>query len=115
MVKDNKPPIIINCFAVFPNNIISKTSDRYAKIKYDERQTNVVPSAKFSLLFGLIICQRKGIPKIKIGKAKTPSFLLTSVNHSPIKAKKYKYGMNFMYLLKSFISQNFICSSDLTQ
>ena len=103
LVKDSNPPIIINCFAVFPNDIIFKTFDKYASMKYDEIQTNVVPKAKFNLLLGLISCQTNGIPKINIGNAKTPIFLLTSVNHKAIKLKKYKYGIYFMYLLKSFI------------
>jgi len=90
LVKESNPPIIINCFVVFPNEIISRTSDKYAKIKYDEIQTKTVPMAKFNLLFGLIICQTKGMPKIKIGKAKIPSLLLTSVNQNIIKLKKYK-------------------------
>ncbi len=87
---ESNPPIIINCLAVLLNEIISKTSERYASMKYDEIQTKVVPKAKFNLLFGLINCQTKGIPKIKIGKAKMPSLLLTSVNHNIIKLKKYK-------------------------
>ena len=41
-------------------------SDKYANIKYEDRQTKTVPSVKFNSLFGLNICHKNGTEKRRI-------------------------------------------------
>jgi hypothetical protein len=63
---------------------ILKMSDRYTKIKYEDKQTKVMPRLKLSFLLGLIICHKKGIVKSNIGYADMPSLLFTPVNQKAI-------------------------------
>ena len=51
---------------------IFKRCDIYAKIKYEDKQTNVIPKVKLSFLLGLMMCHKNGTVKINIGYAEIP-------------------------------------------
>ncbi len=78
----------MNCFVVVDKVMMFKRSDTYAKIRYEEMQTNVIPNEKLSRLLGFTSCQINGIPNKSIGYAVIPEFLLTSVNQYEITAIK---------------------------
>ena len=47
------------------SDAICSISDKKASIKKDEMHTKVMPKVKLSFVLGLIICHKKGMPKIK--------------------------------------------------
>mgnify|MGYP003667747886 CR=1 FL=1 len=52
----------------------------YANIKYEEKQTKLIPNVKFNFLLGLNSCHKNGMPKSKMGYAAIPSSLFNVVN-----------------------------------
>tara|TARA_R110001592_G_scaffold89356_3_gene262790 strand:+ start:284 stop:460 length:177 start_codon:yes stop_codon:yes gene_type:complete len=56
-------------------------------IKYELKHKKVIPREKFKVLFGLIICQKKGILNNNTGYALIP---FMSVNNNVVTAIKYK-------------------------
>ena len=90
LAKTNNPPYIMSCFIGLESDTICSVSEINAKIKYDEIQTKVIPSVKFKLLLGFIICHKNGMPNSKIGYAVMPSLRFTTVNQYAEMLMKYK-------------------------
>ncbi len=57
-------------------------------MRYDDKQTKMIPNEKFNFRVGLINCHKKGIPNNKIGYAEMPLLWLISVNQYIITDKK---------------------------
>jgi len=62
----NRPSNSAKFFVTPLKEIMLSMSDKYAKIKYDDRQIKTVPKIKFKFLFGFINCHKKGTPNNKI-------------------------------------------------